>query len=118
MPHLSRSALYLCLKRWGLNNIRPTAASPQLTNRALAGPFCFDIAANQVAFHDDVFGLAFEVFLAVEEVTKDVYAEASVATPEKAGRVSRQFGRSISGNDHRRHHQYASAIRRLGQDVR
>ncbi len=84
MPHLSRSALYWCLKRWGLNNIRPTAASPTLTSRALAGPFCFDIAAIEVAFHDDVFGLAFEVFLAVEEVTKDVYAEASVATPEKA----------------------------------
>ena len=56
MPHLSRSALYLCLKRWGLNNIRPTAASPTLSSRALAGPFCFDITANQVAFHDDVFG--------------------------------------------------------------
>ena len=32
----------------------------------------------------DVIGLGFEVFLAVEEITKDVYAEVSAAKPENA----------------------------------
>ena len=91
MPHLSRSALYRCLKRWGLNRIRPTAASPTLTSRALAGPFCFDITANQVAFRRRHGRLAVQVFLAVEEVTKDVYARGEWATPEKRPDVSCQL---------------------------
>ena len=84
-PHLSRSALYRCLKRWGLNRIGPTAASPHLTSAALAGPFCFDITANEVHFPgDDIDDVSVPVFLAVEEITKDVYAQAEFATPQNA----------------------------------
>jgi transposase len=84
-PHLSRSALYRCLKRWGVNRIGPTAASPHLTNAALAGPFYFDITANEVLLHSDGIDDVFvPVFLAVEEITKDVFAEAEFATPLNA----------------------------------
>ena len=86
MPRLSRSALYRCLKRWGLNRIGPTATSPTLTSAALAGPFCFDITANEVLFRSDYIDDVFvPVFLAVEEITKDVYAQAEFATSQNAG---------------------------------
>jgi hypothetical protein len=85
MPRLSRSALYRCLKRSGVNRIGPTAASPTLTSAALAGPFCFDITANEVLFRgDDIDDVVVPVFLAVEEITKDVYAQAEFATPQNA----------------------------------
>ena len=41
MPHLSRSALYRCLKRHGLSRIGPTRTAPPLTNSALKGPYHF-----------------------------------------------------------------------------
>src|SRR5271157_6590464 len=75
MPKLSRSALYRCLKRRGLGRIGSTAPSPSLTSAALAGPYTFEITANEVVFLDDGLGVPFTVFLAVEEVTKHVYAE-------------------------------------------
>jgi hypothetical protein len=86
MPKLSRSTLYRCLKRRGLSRVGPTASCPPLTTAALKGPFRFEITANEVALYDpgDVIGLGFEVFLAIEEITKDVYAEVSAATPENA----------------------------------
>jgi hypothetical protein len=86
MPKLSRSTLYRCLKHRGLSRIGPTASCPPLTTAALKGPFRFEISANEVALRDpgDVIGLGFEVFLAIEEITKDVYAEVSAATPENA----------------------------------
>jgi hypothetical protein len=86
MPNLSRSTLYRCLKRRGLSRIGPTAICPPLTKVALKGPYRFEISANQVAWRDpgDVIFLGFEVFLAVEEVTKDVYAQVAVVTPENA----------------------------------
>jgi hypothetical protein len=86
MPNLSRSTLYRCLKRRGLSRIGPTATCPPLTTAALKGPYRFEITANEVAWRDpgDVIGLGFEVFLAVEEVTKHVYAEVVVVTPENA----------------------------------
>jgi hypothetical protein len=86
MPNLSRSTLYRCLKRRGLSRIGPTATCPPLTERALRGPYRFEITSNKVALRDpgDVIFLGFEVFLAVEEVTKDVYAEVAVATSENA----------------------------------
>jgi hypothetical protein len=86
MPKLSRSALYRCLKRRGLSKIGPTATCPPLTSAALQGPYLFEITAHVVVFQDpdDVIGVAFEVFLAVEELTKHVYAEVAAPTPEKA----------------------------------
>jgi hypothetical protein len=86
MPNLSRSMLYRCLKRRGLSRIGPTATCPPLTEAALRGPYRFEITTTQVAWGDpgDVIGVVLEVFLAIEEITKDVYAEALPATPESA----------------------------------
>jgi hypothetical protein len=84
MPKLSRSALYRCLKRHGLSRIGPTATCPPLTTPAMNGPHTFEISAHEVVFPDPVLGLVFPVLLAVEEITKQVYAEIAEATPEKA----------------------------------
>jgi hypothetical protein len=78
-PRLSRSALYRCLKRHGLSKIGSTAKCSPFTRAALAGPYCFEITVNEVGFPDDDFGVVL-VFLAVEEVTRDVYAEVTKAT--------------------------------------
>src|SRR5208337_520678 len=82
MPQLSRSALYRCLERHGLSKIGRTNVSPPLTSASLAGPYRFEITANDVALPGDV--LRVPVFLAVEEVTKHAYAEVAEATPENA----------------------------------
>jgi transposase len=88
MPKLTRSTLYQCLKRHGLSRIGPTAPCPPLTSRALEGPYTFEITALTVTFYDDPIdhsiGIAWEVFLAVEEVTKHLYAEAAGRSPEDA----------------------------------
>jgi hypothetical protein len=86
MPNLSRSTLYRCLKRRGLSRIGPTATCPPLTTVALKGPYIFEITTNEVAMRDpgDVIAVAVEVFLAIEEITKDVYAEVAAAKPENA----------------------------------
>jgi hypothetical protein len=84
MPKLSRSALYQCLKRHGLSKIGSTAKCPPLTSAILAGPYRFEITANEVAVPKGSFGVVFPVFLAVEELTKELYAEVAGATPEKA----------------------------------
>jgi hypothetical protein len=65
---------------------RLTRNTAALTKAALKGPYRFEITANQVAWRDpgDVISQGFEVFLAIEEITKDVYAEVAVATPENA----------------------------------
>jgi hypothetical protein len=85
MPKLSRSTLYRCLKRRGLSRIGPTKTCPPLTTKALRGPYRFEITAHEVTFdHEDGIGLCFEMLLAVEEITKDVYAEVSAATSENA----------------------------------
>jgi hypothetical protein len=84
MPKLSRSTLYRCLKRRGLSRIGSTKTCPPLTTVARTGPYLFEITAHEVVFHDPDFGLIFPVLLAVEEITKHVYAEVSSATPEKA----------------------------------
>jgi hypothetical protein len=67
MPQLSRSALYRCLQRHGLGKIGRTNISPPLTSASLAGPYRFEITANNVALPGDV--LRVSVLLAVEEVT-------------------------------------------------
>jgi hypothetical protein len=84
MPNLSRSTLYRCLKRRGLSRIGPTAT----TKAVLKGPYCFEITTNEVAWRDpgDVIGVVLEVFLAIEEITKDVYAEVAAAKPENVAR--------------------------------
>ena len=82
MPQLSRSALYRCLERHGLSKIGRTNVSPPLTSASLAGPYRFEITANDVALPGDV--LRVPVFLAVEEVTKHAYGEVAEATPENA----------------------------------
>ena len=84
MPKLSRSALYRCLKRWELSKIGWTAPGPWLTKSALAGPFTFEITANEIVFRYEASGASVPVFLAVEEVTKQVYAEAIEGTPKNA----------------------------------
>jgi hypothetical protein len=86
MPRLSRSTLYRCLKRRGLSRIGSTKTCPPLTTAALRGPYIFEIRTHEVAFRDpdDSIGVLYSVFLAVEEITKDVYAEVSAATPENA----------------------------------
>ncbi len=82
--HLSRSALYRCLKRHGLSRIGRTAKCSPLTSAALKGPYCFEITVNQVGRPGDAFGEAVPVFLAVEEVTKHVFAAVGKVTPESA----------------------------------
>jgi hypothetical protein len=86
MPNLSRSTLYRCLKRRGLSRIGSTKTCPPLTTVAITGPYLFEITVSEVAFRDpdDSIGVLYSVFLAVEEITKDVYAEVSAATPEEA----------------------------------
>ncbi len=84
MPKLSRSALYRCLKRRGLSRIGSTAPCPPVTSAGLRGPYTFEITANDVAFPYDVFSVVFRVFLAIEEVTKHLYAEVIDTTPENA----------------------------------
>jgi hypothetical protein len=65
LPHLSRSALYRCLKRHGHSKIGRTAKCSPLTSAALKGPCCFEITVNQVGGSGDAFGEAVPVFLAV-----------------------------------------------------
>ena len=86
MPKLSRSMLHRCLKRHGLGRIGPTATCPLLTTAALGGPFIFEIAVHEVTFRDpdDGIGVCYSVFLAVEEITRDVYGEVANPTPENA----------------------------------
>src|SRR5271165_6048353 len=54
MPQLSRSALHRCLERNGLSKIGRTNVSPPLTSASLAGPYRFEITANDVALPGDV----------------------------------------------------------------
>ena len=86
MPNLSRSTLYRCLKRRGFSRIGQTAPRPPLTSAALKGPYIFEITVHHVVFHDhdDDIGVVYQVFLAVEEITKDVYAEVTADTPDNA----------------------------------
>jgi hypothetical protein len=85
IPQLSRSALYRCLKRHGLSKIGPTAKCSPLTSAALKGPYCFEITAINIGAPNDAFAEASPVFLAVEEITKLVYAEVRIAaTPTNA----------------------------------
>jgi hypothetical protein len=84
MPKLSRSALYQCLRCHGLSKIGRTAKCSPLTSASLAGPYCFEITANEVVFREGDFGVVFPVLLAVEEVTKHLYMEVDKATPESA----------------------------------
>jgi hypothetical protein len=85
-PKLSRSTLYRCLERRGLGRIGSTAICPPLTTAALRGPYTFEIAAHGVVLRDfeaDL-GIVYPVFLAVEEITRDLYAEVAKHTPENA----------------------------------
>jgi transposase len=84
MPKLSRSALYRCLKRYGLGKVDKTATVPPLTISARKGPFTFEITAIQVVFRNEVSPVIYRVFLAVEEITKYTYAEVAAHTPENA----------------------------------
>ena len=83
-PKLSRSALHRCLKRLGLGKIGRTYAGPPLTSASLEGPYTFEITVIEVTFFEGVIGMVLHVFLAVEEVTKQMYAEVRAATPEDA----------------------------------
>jgi hypothetical protein len=95
IPQLSRSALYRCLKRHGLSKIGRTAKSPSLMNADVKGLYCFEITVNEVGGPGDAFGEVFPVFLAVEQLTADVYAEGLEATSKNAaeflGRLLAEF---------------------------
>jgi transposase len=85
MPKLNRSTLSRCLKRYGLGRVGKTATAPPLTCETLMrGPYRFEITANTVVFPAEVIGVAYQLFLAVEEVTKQVYAEVVPPGPENA----------------------------------
>jgi hypothetical protein len=86
MPNLSRSTLYRCLKRRGLSRIGRTATCPPLTTAAQRGPYIFEITVHDIVFrdHEHDIGVGYSIFLALEEITKDAYAEVSAATPENA----------------------------------
>ena len=100
-PKLTRSTLYRCLKRYGFSRIGSTATCPPLTAAALNGPYIFEITAHEVTLLDPDHGIGvlYPVLLAVEEITKDVYAEVSQPTPEKAaaflGRLVKQFPQKL-----------------------
>ena len=93
MPKLSRSTLHRCLRRHGFSRIGKTAKCPPVTSAGLRGPYTFEITANEVAFPDDIVGVVRSVFLAVEEVTKHLYAEVIDITPENAAAFLGPFGR-------------------------
>jgi hypothetical protein len=84
IPELSRSSLHRCLKRHGLSRIGRTATCSSLANLAVKWIYCFEITANEIGGPGDAFGKAFPVFLAVEQITRDVYAQVAGATPENA----------------------------------
>ena len=100
MPQLSRSALYRCLKRHGLSKIGSIAECSPLTSAALKGPYCFEITAIKIGGPDDVFAEVPSVFLAVEEVTREVYAQVATTTPKTAAafldRLVAQFPQKIN----------------------
>ena len=100
MPQLSRSALYRCLKRHGLSKIGSIAKCSPLTSAALKGPYCFEITAIKIGGPDDVFAEVPSVFLAVEEVTREVYAQVAKTTPKTAAafldRLVAQFPQKIN----------------------
>jgi transposase len=100
MPKLTRSTLYQSLKRHGLSRIGPTATCPPLTATALRAPYIFRITCHEVLYDpNDSVSLLYSVFLAVEEVTKDVYAEVAEPTPENAamflGRLVAQSAQKV-----------------------
>ncbi len=84
MPKLSRSALHRCLRRRGFSKIGSTATSPRFTSASLTGPFRFEITAIEIVFLYEAIGQVVPVFLAVEEVTNEIYAEVANATAENA----------------------------------
>jgi hypothetical protein len=86
MPKLSRSTLSRCLKRYGLGRIAKTLTAPPLSGESLMrGLYIFEITAVDVVFLVEGLGFPRQLFLAVEEVTKQVYAEVVIApTPENA----------------------------------
>jgi hypothetical protein len=49
IPHLSRSALYRCLRRHGLSKIGRTAKCSPLTSAALRGPYCLKSPPSKLA---------------------------------------------------------------------
>ena len=85
IPKLRRSSLQRCLKRYGLGRVGRTATAPPLTSETqMRGPYRFEITANTVVFPYEAIGVAYQLFLAVEEETKQVYAEVVTPTPENA----------------------------------
>jgi hypothetical protein len=120
MPNLSRSTLYRRLKRSGLSRVGSTTTCPPLTTAALRGPYRFEIAVNDVVFRDpdDVLGVLYPVFLAVEEITKHVYAEVAEATAGKRGGVPSPLGRPITPKNHCGNYGYRPDIHRLESELR
>jgi hypothetical protein len=83
MPKLTRTTLSRCLVRYGLSQIHGTAVPPALTPSALTGPFTFEIIACEVVFAGENPERR-QMFLAVEEITKDVFAQLTLPTPDNA----------------------------------
>ncbi len=57
---------------------------PAVDDRRPQGAYTFEITANEIEFRYNVLGAGFTVLLAVEEVTKCLYAEVVEATPKDA----------------------------------
>jgi hypothetical protein len=102
-PKLTRSSLYRCLRRYGLSKIGATADAPPISDEILSGPFRFDITLDLIPltdgavdddvplgkgevdekghlamfYEDDEFLVrrSYVVFMAIEETTKQVYAD-------------------------------------------
>jgi hypothetical protein len=48
IPTLTRSTLYWCLRRYGLNKIGPTAKTARTNEDVFEGPYCFDITLDLI----------------------------------------------------------------------
>ena len=66
-----------------MGSVKSAGPTPVRPSRAM-GPTALKITANEVVFPNDILGEVVEVFLAVEEVSKYIYAEVAQATPENA----------------------------------
>lgn len=76
MPHLTRSTLHRCFRRHRLSKIGRTSVSRPLGDDSLLnGLHCFEIAIEEILFEYSLVGVIYSVFLAVDEVTKCVFAE-------------------------------------------
>ena len=73
---------------------------------------------NEIAFRYDVLSVVVTVFLAIEEVTKDVYAEVAAPTPESAAAFLAHLVAKFPQKIIKVTTEIRSDIHRLARDVR